>query len=83
MLTQTVTASEQSWVSGTPLEVGEKITAKTRYRQNDQPCTVEAMDSESLTVRFEQKQRAVTPGQALVFYQDRVCLGGATIDHSH
>lgn len=82
MLTQTISASELSWVSGQPLEVGEKITAKTRYRQADNICTVVSINEQSISVRFEQKQRAVTPGQALVFYQGRLCLGGATIDKS-
>ena len=49
------------------MKVGEVVTAKTRYRQHDQACTVESIDEQSITVRFEQKQRAVTPGQALVF----------------
>ena len=83
MLTQTVSASELSWVSGDALKAGDQVTAKTRYRQLDQACTVESIDQGSITVRFEQKQRAVTPGQALVFYQGRLCLGGATIDNSY
>jgi len=82
MLTQTVSASELSWVSGQPLRVGDELTAKTRYRQRDEACTIESIGQDQISVRFEQKQRAVTPGQALVFYQGRICLGGATIDSS-
>lgn len=54
-------------------------TVKTRYRQRDQVCTVE-LDGGSLKVSFAQPQRAVTPGQYAVFYDNEVCLGGAVID---
>ena len=54
--------------------------AKTRYRQPDQACTITSQGKHWL-VSFQQSQRAVTPGQAIVFYtEDRECLGGATID---
>ena len=82
MMTQTVTASDADWVSGRPLVCGDQVTAKTRYRQQDQPCQVISVDKKLITVKFSEPQRAVTPGQALVFYQGRVCLGGATIDSS-
>lgn len=82
MMTQTVTAIGADWVSGKPLECGDKVTAKTRYRQRDQPCQVISVDKKQIVVEFSEPQRAVTPGQALVFYQERVCLGGATIDSS-
>jgi len=79
MLTQHVTANNLDWVDGQGLDVGDKITAKTRYRQQDQPCVVSARSDGHIEVRFDQPQRAITPGQALVFYDQRRCLGGATI----
>ena len=82
MLTQTVTASNSDWVSGHHVEIGTKLTAKTRYRQQDQACIVSKIDDTQIEVRFDKPQRAVTPGQALVFYDHRVCLGGATIQSS-
>ena len=54
-------------------------TAKTRYRQRDEPCTVSVAGDGSVSVRFEAAQRAVTPGQSVVLYQDDECLGGAVI----
>jgi tRNA-specific 2-thiouridylase len=54
--------------------------AKTRYRQPDQACTIEALDGDSVTVAFAEPQRAVAPGQYLVLYDGDVCLGGAVID---
>jgi len=82
MQTQTVLATGIDWVSKQQPECGRKVTAKTRYRQQDQNCEIIDVKEDSLTVRFEQPQRAVTPGQALVLYDDRCCLGGATIHYS-
>ncbi|MFT6408301.1 MAG: tRNA-specific 2-thiouridylase [Arenicella sp.] len=82
MLTQTVTANGMDWVSARRPKVGDRLTAKTRYRQQDNKCQILAIDADTLTVRFDQPQRAVTPGQALVFYDGRSCLGGATIHSS-
>ena len=81
MLTQTVNGKGMDWVSGIAPEVGTNLTAKTRYRQQDQSCTVTEVDlaANSIEVIFDIPQRAVTPGQAIVFYQGRSCLGGATI----
>jgi len=82
MMTQTVTAIDADWISGNALKVGTQITAKTRYRQSDQACLLIDQSDNQITVQFEKPQRAVTPGQALVFYHGRVCLGGATIEGS-
>lgn len=74
-----LTAAELSWISGRAPELPLVCTAKTRYRQADQDCTLESIAGGIATVRFVQPQRAVTPGQAVVFYNADVCLGGATI----
>ena len=79
MLSQTVTATEPHWISDQPPTGGSRMTAKTRYRQQDQACTITKLDNSSIEIKFDQPQRAITPGQALVFYDGRVCLGGATI----
>ena len=55
-------------------------TAKNRYRQADQNCRVQVLTGGTLDVRFEQPQRAITPGQSVVFYQEDICLGGAVIE---
>jgi len=72
-------AIEPSWTAGAPPATRFDCTARTRYRQQDEPCTVIVGDDGSLDVRFAAPQRAVTPGQAVVFYADEECLGGATI----
>lgn len=74
-------AIETHWIN-TPSELPLRCMAKTRYRQADQACTVvacEAGNTDGLTVVFDEPQRAITPGQYVVFYQDTQCLGGAVI----
>jgi tRNA-specific 2-thiouridylase len=56
-----------------------KLTAKTRYRQPDQPCTLVTAGA-TLQVEFDTPQRAVTPGQSVVFYDGDECLGGGIIE---
>ena len=82
MLTQLVTAKTLDWVSDITPMVNDRITAKTRYRQGDQAATVKAIDDDTLQLEFDIPQRAVTPGQALVLYDSRRCLGGGTIESS-
>jgi tRNA-specific 2-thiouridylase len=74
-----LTAKNMHWIIGTPPDAPYQCTAKTRYRQPDQACVIETIEAESLTVRFAQPQRAITPGQYVVFYQGPVCLGGGVI----
>lgn len=71
-------AESPTWVAGAPPAAAFRCTAKTRYRQHDQACDV-AIHPDHLEVRFDDPQRAVTPGQSVVFYADEECLGGAVI----
>lgn len=57
-------------------------TAKTRYRQKDQEVLVTPQPNGTVKVEFDQPQRAVTPGQSVVFYQEERCLGGGIIDQT-
>ncbi len=72
-----LSATDSSWVTETPL-FPLRCTAKIRYRQQDQVCTL-LLDEDRLSVFFDQPQRAITPRQAVVFYQGTLCLGGALI----
>ena len=80
-----LTAYKLDWVVDAPTQLftaqGYRCTAKTRYRQPDQTCTVFALDETGDTIKvvFDEPQRAVTPGQSCVFYQDDICLGGGVI----
>ena len=74
---ESLSATDVSWVGEAP-QFPMRCTAKIRYRQEDQPCTVK-QEGDNLVVTFDTPQRAVTPRQAIVFYQKERCLGGALI----
>jgi tRNA-specific 2-thiouridylase len=78
LFAQTLIAEQVHWINGAP-SFPQKIAAKTRYRQPDQACIINAIDNGRYLVSFEQPQRAVTPGQSVVFYRDDCCLGGGII----
>ncbi len=79
LFSESLTSNQIFWVNGEPNEANFRCTAKIRYRQPDQDCTVTVKNGEYL-VEFDEPQRAVTPGQSVVFYQDSVCLGGGVIE---
>jgi tRNA-uridine 2-sulfurtransferase len=82
LYSQRLEASQLSWVAGRPPALPCHCAAKTRYRQADQPCTIERIEDGRCTLVFEQPQRAVTPGQSVVFYQGEICLGGGIIEQT-
>ncbi len=73
-------AGQLEWLAGHPPGDDFRCTAKIRYRQPDQPCRVRRLGEDRLQVTFDQPQRAVTPGQSVVFYDGEVCLGGGVIE---
>ena len=58
----------------------KECTAKFRYRQKDVNVKIRFIDNDTLEVIYDEKSKAVTPGQAAVFYDGDVVLGGGTID---
>jgi len=80
---QSLIAIDLNWISGQQPELPLKCKAKTRYRQSDQDCQISMNDNGLIQVDFDKKQRAVTPGQSVVFYDDNVCLGGGIIQHTN
>jgi len=74
-----LSAEQLNWIAETPAHVPLRCTAKTRYRQADQACTITRLEGDRCEVRFDQAQRAITPGQSVVFYQGDECLGGGVI----
>ncbi|BCV61540.1 tRNA 2-thiouridine(34) synthase MnmA [Shewanella algae] len=75
-----LTARQLHWVDRQGPADGAKITVKTRYRQQDIPCTVYVQGEDELRVIFDEPVAAVTPGQSAVFYDGEVCLGGGIIE---
>jgi tRNA-specific 2-thiouridylase len=80
LLADALVADGAAWVSGSPPAAGRRLTARTRYRQADAPCTVAAADGHCFTLSFATPQWAATPGQSAVLYDGEVCLGGGVID---
>ena len=79
LFTDHLNAPQVHWINGEPVETTIRCTAKTRYRQPDQKCTVNKT-ADGYQVQFDSPQRAVTPGQSVVFYNDEICLGGGVIE---
>ena len=92
LYSQSLHASDLHWVSGKAPDCPYQCTAKTRYRQPDQACTITSIEtstdntgissqnSSHCVVEFSTPQFAVTPGQSVVFYQGEICLGGGVIN---
>jgi len=68
-----------NWISFPALEAPRRATVKIRHRHEPAAATVEPIGSASARVRFDTPQRAITPGQAAVFYSGDVVLGGGWI----
>ena len=80
LFARTLTASELHFINEQERPTGEfRCTAKTRYRQADQPCTL-FREPDTWRVEFDEPQRAPTPGQSVVLYQGSHCLGGGVIE---
>lgn len=74
-----VDATDLTWISGTMPRCNWVYAAKARYRQPDAPCAISHIDDGRCTIEFAQPQWAVTPGQSVVVYESKVCLGGGVI----
>ncbi len=74
-------AGQLNWLRKPPVDK-QTLTAKTRYRQNEQTCTICYLQNNTLQVQFANPQRALTPGQYVVFYDEGECLGGGVIEQT-
>ncbi|MEJ8547954.1 tRNA 2-thiouridine(34) synthase MnmA [Brevibacillus borstelensis] len=80
MFSTSLVSTDVNWISDRKPSATFTCTAKFRYRQPDQQVTVHIREDDTVEVVFDQPQKAVTPGQAVVFYNGEECLGGGTID---
>ncbi|MBD1381251.1 tRNA 2-thiouridine(34) synthase MnmA [Metabacillus arenae] len=80
LYSDSIIATDVSWVSNTIPDSELACTAKFRYRQPDNEVTVHMIDEKTAKIMFAKPIRAITPGQAVVFYRNEECLGGGTID---
>ncbi len=80
LLSTRLEAGQLAWVSGTAPTAACSLTAKVRYRQQDQAVCIEQINEDCIQLKFRQDQRAVTPGQSVVLYDGDVCLGGGIIE---
>ena len=83
LMNRQLVATELHWISGEAPVTPFRCRAKTRYRQVDQDCTIDTITDDLCTVTFRKPQRAVTPGQFVVFYDGDSCLGGGVIVGLH
>jgi tRNA-uridine 2-sulfurtransferase len=80
LFAQALVCTQLHWISGCPPTKPFHCTAKTRYRQLETPCLITPCGNDNYQIAFETPQRAITPGQSVVFYQEQTCLGGGIID---
>lgn len=79
LMKQVVHAETLHWINGVPPILPLNCKAKTRYRQDEQLCTISMVGPNYTRIQFDHPQWAITPGQSIVFYQDDVCIGGGII----
>jgi len=79
LLTGYLSANQLSWVSGKAPDETDNITAKIRYRSPEVEASL-SINNDTAEVRFTHTQRAVAPGQSIVFYRGEVVLGGGIIE---
>lgn len=80
LMSKGLIANQLHWVDKKGPQSGAKLTVKTRYRQQDVPCTITVDNNNHIQVIFDDAVAAVTPGQSAVFYDNEICLGGGIID---
>lgn len=79
LLSRSLRCGQIHWVAGQPPE-STYCSAKVRYRHQAQSCQIHPLDNGDWAVEFDTAQRAVTPGQWVVFYANGACLGGGVIE---
>ena len=76
---RSLTAGQLNLIAMERLDQPIQVMAKVRYRMTEQPAILEQTGPDTARLTFQEPQRAITPGQSVVFYQDDVVLGGGVI----
>ncbi len=79
LFSDSLTARDCNWIACEPPTAPLRVTAKTRYKQAETPATVHPPENGRVLVEFDTPQRAVTAGQAVVFYDGEIVVGGGII----
>ncbi len=82
LFADTAEVRELSWIAGEPPAAGTRLEAKARYKADPAPATLVSCGPDGAVIRFDRRQRALTPGQAVAFYQGDEVLGGGTIERA-
>lgn len=80
VFSDTLTASDLNFIAVEKPSEGMRVSAKIRYSAKEAPATVHVLSEDKVQVVFDEPQRAITPGQSVVFYNGDVVVGGGTID---
>ena len=77
-----LTASELNWIATEELKCPTMAKARIRYLHNEAKAIVTPLSKDRVRVKFKEPQMAITPGQAVVFYQGATVIGGGTIEEA-
>ncbi len=80
VFSDTLTASDLNFISVEKPADGMRVNAKIRYSAKEAPAIIHVIDGDKIMVKFDEPQRAITPGQSVVFYEGETVVGGGTID---
>ncbi len=80
LYSKNIKAGQLHWITSALNKFPFKCTAKIRYRQKDQACTITSIEKGIVNIKFTKNQFAPTPGQSVVFYDGGQCLGGGIIE---
>jgi tRNA-specific 2-thiouridylase len=80
---QRLWAKNVNWVSIEPPAKPIHAQVKIRYKSSEEPAIINTIEGESVEVKFDHKIKGITPGQAAVFYNGDICLGGGIIEASN
>lgn len=77
-----LTARDVNWIAVEPPHGDLRVKARIRYKHKEAPATVIPLGENRIAICFDEPQRAVTPGQSVILYEDDYVVGGGVIEHS-